>query len=546
MKRRTILFFFIASAIQCLGQTYESEIEAAKAGDANSQYWIGSFYENGTGGVEQNDSLAFVWYKKSANQEFKLGLASLANCYKNGRGVKQDFYESFQLYNKAAKLGHANSQKEVGLCYEFGEGVAQDYCLAAEWYKKAADNGSKAAKQYLARVEPRCPAPPSLPTPFLIVSDFKLNGDGKKLQKKQPVELTILLTNQEKSIAENVTAQIKFPEGVLSLENDLLSFSYIKGNETKSLSYSFYISDNYTSTTIPVKLVINEKNGKHAEDWEKLFIIGQSFNSDISDIDVDIPVTSISQPNTYAMIVAEENYRNETSVPYAINDGTLFMEYCIKTLGIPENNIIFKKDITKSEFNYNLRRLKNLVNQKNNHDEVKIIFYYAGHGIPGKANDFGEDENNKAYLLFSDGYVNDAESGIRLNDLYYTIADFNAQSVSVFLDACFSGNTRNGEMTNEARGPVIIIDEDELPNRMVVFAAAKDDESAFSYPEKQHGIFTYFLLKKLKESSGEVSYGELSKYINREVNNTSFQLRNKEQTPTTESSIVGWEKMRLK
>ena len=74
---------------------------------------------------------------------------------------------------------------------------------------------------------------------------------------------------------------------------------------------------------------------------------------------------------------------------------------------------------------------------------------------------------------------------------------------------------------------------DEAPQgNLVVFTAAQGDETAYQYAEKGHGMFTYFLLKKLQESKGDVTLGELGDYITNEVKRESLLNNNKIQTPT--------------
>jgi hypothetical protein len=55
------------------------------------------------------------------------------------------------------------------------------------------------------------------------------------------------------------------------------------------------------------------------------------------------------------------------------------------------------------------------------------------------------------------------------------------------------------------------------------------------YRDKQHGFFTYFLLKKLKESRGEATYQELFDYVQRSVGKESG-LISKPQTPEVQVS----------
>ena len=106
-----------------------------------------------------------------------------------------------------------------------------------------------------------------------------------------------------------------------------------------------------------------------------------------------------------------------------------------------------------------------------------------------------------------------------------------AQSVAVFMDACFSGLQRSGDMMASARGIAIRVAQGAPTGKMVVFSAAQGDETAFPYREKQHGMFTYFLLKKLQETQGNVTLGELADYIKDNVEKQSIVVNRKSQRP---------------
>ena len=83
---------------------------------------------------------------------------------------------------------------------------------------------------------------------------------------------------------------------------------------------------------------------------------------------------------------------------------------------------------------------------------------------------------------------------------------------------------------------------------MVVFSAASGDETAFPYSAKGHGLFTYYLLKKLQETKGDVSLGELENYISENVKQQSVVINRKVQTPTdTRSTSIaeGWKELKL-
>ena len=89
----------------------------------------------------------------------------------------------------------------------------------------------------------------------------------------------------------------------------------------------------------------------------------------------------------------------------------------------------------------------------------------------------------------------------------------------------------------------------EPQGNVVVFSATKDDETAMPYRNKNHGLFTYYLLKKLQDTKGAVTVGELSDYVTDRVRKASVEVNGKAQTPTVRSSVAlsdSWRTWRLK
>lgn len=259
-----------------------------------------------------------------------------------------------------------------------------------------------------------------------------------------------------------------------------------------------------------------------------------------SDVDVDIPQAKTSNENTFVVICANENYQKEEQVPFAIHDGEVFMEYCIKTLGIPERNIRFEKNATLNNMKHEVTWLKNTLLAFKG--EGRGIVYYSGHGMP-------DDNSKNAYLLPVDGYATDPESGYSLDAIYADLGGVKAESVTYFIDACFSGANRNGNMLAESRGVAVKSKAGSLKGNSVAFSAAQGDETAYVYSDKSHGMFTYFLLKKLQETKGNVNYGELADYINDKVAKMSLVENSKGQTPTATASdalLGNWRKLKIR
>ena len=275
-----------------------------------------------------------------------------------------------------------------------------------------------------------------------------------------------------------------------------------------------------------------------------LALLGQSTNSTpqlattttqpVSDVDINIPQSSIKNANTFVLIFGIENYIESdiSNVDFALNDGAKFREYCLRTLGIPEQNIHYRSDATRNQLRSEIKWARNISEAYGK--DANLIVYYSGHGMP-------DERTRRAYLLPADGIANDPESGYALSSLYEELGEMNFNSSLVLLDACFSGTKRNGEMLTASKGVAIKPSNEELFGNVAVLSATQGDDTAYPDEENGHGLFTYYLLKKLQESKGNVTIAELSDYISTNVKRASVVRNAKMQTPTvnysSESSI---------
>ena len=250
-----------------------------------------------------------------------------------------------------------------------------------------------------------------------------------------------------------------------------------------------------------------------------------------SGVDSLIPTGSTVRNNTYALIIGNQNYRFVSDVPYAIHDARVFAEYCQKTLGIPAGNIHISEDATKQMILE--EELQDWAGSIQDREDKNLIVYYAGHGVPDVKN------KNKAYLLPTDVRGTSPQRGIALDEFYGKLGDLAFNQTSVFLDACFSGVNRENEGVTEGLRAVEIAAEETALSEgsLVVFSAAQGNETAQGYPEQGHGLFTYYLLKELKDSEGMITFGSLSDRIQKNVSQQAVQLKmRKKQTPATNAS----------
>lgn len=301
---------------------------------------------------------------------------------------------------------------------------------------------------------------------------------------------------------------------------------------------------NYVETVVDVSFdpISNDLFAQNAQESSRSRVSQQRVQAGtpVSDVDRNIPECRQDNDRTFAVIISNENYSMVAGVPMALNDGKAFSQYCKKTLGLPDHNVRLYQDASFGVMIRAMRDIKDIAAAYNG--QIQVIFYYAGHGIPNEA-------TKDAFLLPVDADGTQTEGCYSLNRLYRELNDLNAQSVLVFLDACFSGANRDGGMLASARGVALKAKPEAPKGNMVIFSAASNDETAFPYKEKGHGLFTYFLLKKLQESKGDVSLKDLGDYIIRNVKQQSVVVNRKVQTPTVTASATlmqNWQQMKMK
>lgn len=389
-------------------------------------------------------------------------------------------------------------------------------------------------------------------SPSIVVKDYLVSGDnGGVLEKSKPFNLKVLLQNVGQGPAEDVYVELVYPQNVYNVSaQDLFQFSQWPSGEARTLDFQLLVNAKYQEIVLPLSIKISEKYKKYGENKEINLTLNQPLTShqtievaaqvtqsivDVqlhSDVDKNIPQTEKINPHCYALIIGNYDYHSyqnglnsEQDVPFAAEDATMFKEYCEKTLGIEAKNISFLSNATAAKMNQEIDFITRLAA----HDpQAEIVFYYAGHGFP--------DELTKtSYLIPVDVNVTNLSSAIALYDLYQKLSATQAQKITVFLDACFSGGGRDMGLL-ASRGIKVTPQKDKLSGNIVVFSATTADQVALPYSDKKHGMFTYFLLKKLQESRGDCTYGELFDYLNSNVVESSLRVNRKDQAPEVNTS----------
>lgn len=283
---------------------------------------------------------------------------------------------------------------------------------------------------------------------------------------------------------------------------------------------------------------------KHAQIAVDLDPDNKVFNNTlIAAMDVDVPpITDARQPDAVAVVIGNMTYKDpflaKAPVDYAINDAKVVREYLIQAMGFDPQNIIYIENAGLADFirvfgdeRDHKAKLYNRVRD----GASRIFVFYSGHGAP--------DTNTKrAFVIPTDADTSLIRlTGFSLDTLNSNLnkiaTDKNVGEIVVAMDACFSGGYNDG-MLIEAASPIFIeVDPEKLSgdNSVVITSSRKDQVSSW-YRQKQHGLFTYFFLKGIKEAANEgriLTAGDIEKYLlsSEKVSDHAWRLYNREQTP---------------
>lgn len=403
---------------------------------------------------------------------------------------------------------------------------------------------------------------------FGVLENLSANPNNQ-IDINEQIDVKFAVQNVGQGNADNVEIIVENNQpgvmllGVVEADGRLLrktpNFSTIAPGKYATIVYRYFVNSEFTSSTLQFTLKANERHQKYGfSDFKNVAInselkeegyIRQIQNIDddapaqeiiiedvpdfVVDVHRNIPESSYKKENAFALIIGNEDYTkfqtdldSESNVKYARTDAQVFATYCEKTLGLPKDNITVVTDAISSTMKREIKRLANKAKYSN--EEVELIFYYSGHGSP-------HPQSKESYLMPVDVRGSEVQDGIKLDELYADLTEYPSDRVTVFLDACFSGGGRESGL-DPAKGVKIRPKKSSLDGNLVVFSSSSGTQESLFYREKQHGIFTYFLLKKLQESRGNLSYGELAEYLSRMVPLTSTDINYKEQNPEVNAS----------
>ncbi|MDC1369137.1 caspase family protein [Cyclobacteriaceae bacterium] len=401
--------------------------------------------------------------------------------------------------------------------------------------------------------------------PQIEIVDFVFSSDVGKMELGKEVNLQFAIQNTGQGIGEDINIEMLIPNNVFDVDGTEYSIIKLNPGAKKIFDFSFFTNKRFVGDTLKITADISEKFDKYAINKIMSVKMEEDISKDIAlDIESDVIIEDVAikrfsltslvdknipeskkVSNRFALVIGNEDYKSfqrtltdEQNVDYAENDATVFKQYCLRTLGVKEENMHFILNATAGQMSQEIDLISKILSKLG--DQAELIVYYAGHG-------YSDEVTKVPYLIPVDVSVANLSNGVKLSDVYSKLSKTNASKISIFLDACFTGGGRNLGLL-ASRGVRVRPKEGSLSGNLVVFSASSGEQSSLPYYEEGHGMFTYYLLKKLQESQGNINFGELSDYLTEKVSYESLIKNKVEQDPITSFSqkvAEEWRKWRF-
>jgi tol-pal system protein YbgF len=216
--------------------------------------------------------------------------------------------------------------------------------------------------------------------------------------------------------------------------------------------------------------------------------------------------------HSVAVIIGNKDYKSRIpTVDFAHNDANAFRAFVIDVLGYDPENIIDLRDASKAQLEtaFGNRethegKLWRYISPKGKSD---VVVFYSGHGVPGL-------KDKRGYILPVNADAETPEiNGFPVDTLLANLGKLKTKSMTVFLDACFSGDSQGGRLVRSTSGIAISPKLPSSSSSMTIITAAQGDQVASWDLKAKHGMFTKHLLDALRGEADKASYGNGDKKV---------------------------------
>lgn len=410
-------------------------------------------------------------------------------------------------------------------------------------------------------------------------------GPDGKIQKGEVVRAVVTLQNIGEGVADGVEYKIETsdPNVLLMTESGITKsitgkLDKLLVGEVKEFSFRMSANNNYQNRSewLPVYLSVKETAGFGDLLYENIPIPLDAMPAQPKIVDIkgeteklmrqqqtrvysssnrissqskvkDINIAPSGKPiftNAVAVVIgAEKNMYGAAPAPYAARDAQVISKYFKNSMGVNDIRMITDEQVTGTALSDLFDPRFGYLAQVVEPGQTDVFVYYSGHGLP-----FVSESGIQDVYLFPYDARREAvqDRGYSLNKLYADLNQLGAKSVTVIMDACFSGASRmtsTVDSENISREKGVRIALPRLSSRpwdtnpeFRVFTSSTGEQTSLGYDAAQAGLFTYYLALGLQgeadsNGDGTLLFDELVHFVTERVSSESIKIRGGNQTP---------------
>lgn len=377
------------------------------------------------------------------------------------------------------------------------------------------------------------------------------NTDKARLQEaeeKLELERKALYEERKKLIEQNSTKENSTKAKKINLkvlktdpdENGEFTISIDTGTETSSLKINNeelggradgkYFIKKFAKVGQESSFIIAVRDKYSNVETATVTVYRDIVNSNINQVNLDLSRIKAKKSNdSVAIIIGIEKYKRVTKAEFSNSDAQLFYDYSIRALGVKPENIKLLIDEAADDVDI-LSAFKNWLPLKVKKNTTDVYVFYSGHGLPS-------DDGKSLFILPYGTEKNFIErTAINQQELITALQNAQPKSVTMFIDSCYSGQTRGGETLIASARPVSVkTSASTYPSNFTVISASAPDQLSSSSPDLKHGIFSFYLMKGMEgdadlNNDGKITIGEMQEYLIDHVGRQAMAL-NRVQNP---------------
>jgi hypothetical protein len=228
-----------------------------------------------------------------------------------------------------------------------------------------------------------------------------------------------------------------------------------------------------------------------------------------------------------AIVIGVADYKNLPKAEFANDDARVFYDYAVRGFGIKPENIKLLVDSDADEIEI-IKTFKTWLPSRVK-PTTDVYVFFSGHGLP--------TQDGQGLLLLPPRADRDfiSRTSIQFQEINNDIQAAKPKSVTIFMDACYSGQTRGGESLIASAKPLALKAQINIfPIGFNVFSASQSDQISSSSPDLKHGIFSYYLMKGMEgdadtNKDGKITLGEMQGYLVENVGRQAGMISRKQE-----------------